>query len=205
MNRRIAVAGVALALFALLVAQLLAQGSLVRLDLQLTQFLAAHRMPWVTTLMLGVSRLHETVVLLTATALIAAALAWRGHRRSALLLGVVPTGMLLNVGLKHVFQRARPVLEQPLVFLETYSFPSGHAVASTVFYGALALLALWHVRRPAGRGAAVAGAAAMVALVCASRVYLGAHYLGDVLAGVCVGTAWLAAWTAVASPRREVL
>ena len=78
--------------------------------------------------------------------------------------------------------------------LATYSFPSGHAVASTVFYGALCALALHHARATALRAAAAVGAACMVLLVCASRVYLGAHYLSDVIAGVAVGTLCLVAF-----------
>ena len=43
--------------------------------------------------------------------------------------------MLLNVVLKHIFQRARPSFDNPLLTLATYSFPSGHTVAATLFYG----------------------------------------------------------------------
>ena len=86
---------------------------------------------------------------------------------------------------------------EPLAHLTTYSFPSGHAVASTVFYGALCVLVLQRVRSPAWRVAALAGAVAMVLLVAFSRVYLGAHYLSDVLAGIAVGAACVAAF-----PRR---
>jgi undecaprenyl-diphosphatase len=99
--------------------------------------------------------------------------------------------MLLNVGLKHLFQRPRPILDEPLVELVTYSFPSGHAVASTVFYGAACALVCTHVRSPALRVLAVGAAIAMVLLVTFSRVYLGAHYLSDVVAGVAVGLASL--------------
>lgn len=187
----------ALVLFALLAAQVLAQGPLTLLDRELMLFLADHRAPWVTRFMLGVSAAHETLPLLAATALVAAALAWRGHARWAWGLAAVPTGMLLNVGLKQLFQRARPVLDEPLVQLATFSFPSGHGVASTVFYGSLCLLVLAHARARAWRYAAVAAALAMVVLVCFSRLYLGAHYLSDVLAAVCAGVLWVIAWTAL--------
>ena len=175
---------------ALLAQQVLGAGPLVRIDLQVTHWLVAQRQPWLTDAMLALSELHRTAGVLGATALVAGWLLWRQRRSEALGLLVVPTGMLLNVGLKHVFQRARPVLDEPLVQLATYSFPSGHAVASTVLYAALATLALARLRRPAARVAACGLAAAMVLLVCFSRVYLGAHFLSDVVAGVAVGTAW---------------
>ena len=107
--------------------------------------------------------------------------------------------MLLNVGLKNVFTRPRPVFEEPLVHLSTFSFPSGHAVASTVFYGALCALVLAHARSPAARAAAIVATVVMVLLVCFSRVYLGAHYLSDVVAGVCVGTLCLLPFLRLAS------
>jgi undecaprenyl-diphosphatase len=176
---------------AFLAAQVLLQGPVVRADQQLTAWLVAQRQPWLNTAMLAVTDAHETVKILVATALLAAWRGWRHDRLALRLLPVVPAGMLLNVGLKHTFQRVRPVLEEPLVHISTYSFPSGHAVASTVFYGAICALVFARVRSPGLRAAAAAATAAMVLLVCASRVYLGAHFLSDVVAGVAVGTACL--------------
>jgi undecaprenyl-diphosphatase len=104
----------------------------------------------------------------------------------------VPGGMLLNAALKHAFRRARPSFDDPLLSLVTYSFPSGHTAAATVFYG---LLACYLVRRAyawQARVLAVIGAVAMVMLVALSRMYLGVHYLSDVLAAAAEGAAWLA-------------
>ena len=184
-------------LFALLAWQLLAAGPLTRSDQAVTLWLAAHRRPGLTQAMLLVSALHEAGVLLAVTALLAAWFGWRHHPRWALVLLVVPTGMLVNVGFKHLFQRVRPLLEQPLVHYTTYSFPSGHAVGSTVFYGALCALVFAHSTSRRKRALAVAGALAMVLLVGFSRVYLGAHYVTDVAAAMCVGAAWLGLWLSV--------
>ena len=190
--KRLVVLALALGLFALLAYGVLAGTSLVEVDRQVLLFMVAHRADWLTSLAKAVSAAHQTVVVLAATALAAAILAWRRRARWALLLLAVPTGMLANNGLKHLFGRARPVLEHPLVRLETLSFPSGHAIAGTLFYGALCLIVLAHVRQRPLRLAAVAFALAMIALVAASRVYLGVHYLSDVLAGISFGVAWLA-------------
>ena len=192
--KRLAVAVVALALFALLARAVLAQGPLTLVDREAMLFLASHRAAWVTTLTLALGATHQTVVVLAATALAAALLAWRGPARGALLLLAIPTGMLANNGLKHLFQRPRPALDEPLVRLTTLSFPSGHAIAATLFYGALCLLLLAHTRRRAVRMAAAAFAFTMIVLVDFSRVYLGAHYLSDVLGATCLGVAWLALW-----------
>lgn len=189
-----------LLVFGLLAHQVLVDGPVTRLDLGVTLWLAAHRQAALTDAMLLVSRLHENVPVLAATALLAGGQLWRRLPRSAAALLVVPAAMLLNVGLKHLFLRLRPVLDEPLVQLATYSFPSGHGVAATAFYGVLGALALAHWRRPRARAGAVAGAMAMVLLVCFSRVYLGAHYLSDVTAAACIGLVGLALALALARP-----
>ncbi|HEX7887721.1 MAG TPA: phosphatase PAP2 family protein [Ramlibacter sp.] len=180
-----------LAVLLFLAAQVLLAGPLTRVDGHITAWLSQHRQPWLTPVMLFVSDAHQTAKLLAATALLAMVLAWRRQWRDLRLLAVVPAGMLLNVALKHLFARPRPVLAEPLVQITTFSFPSGHAVASTVFYGMLCALVFVHARSRWWRGAAVCAAIAMVLLVTSSRVYLGAHYLSDVVAGAAEGLALL--------------
>ncbi|RYY68253.1 MAG: hypothetical protein EOO24_52365, partial [Comamonadaceae bacterium] len=128
---RAAVILACLLLVALLAQQVLTDGLLTHIDQRVTLWFVAHRQAWLTDAMLLVSEAHRTVGVLAATALVAGWLLWRRRAQEAMALLVVPTGMLLNVGLKSVFERARPVLEAPLVHLTTFSFPSGHAVAST--------------------------------------------------------------------------
>jgi undecaprenyl-diphosphatase len=71
------------------------------------------------------------------------------------------------------------------------SFPSGHASGSVVTFGVLAALAA--ERWPARRFVFWSLAAALALAIGASRVVLDVHYLTDVLAGWCLGLAWLAA------------
>jgi membrane-associated phospholipid phosphatase len=175
-------------LVGLLALQVWTEGPVTRIDQQVTLWLAAHRQASLTRAMLFVSAAHQTGKLLAFAALLAAWLAIRREWRLALRLLVIPVGMLLNVALKNLFMRPRPQLDEPLVQLATFSFPSGHAVASTVFYGSLCALAFARWRGAGARAAAVAMAMLMVLLVTFSRVYLGAHYLTDVVAGVAVGT-----------------
>ncbi|WP_420454534.1 phosphatase PAP2 family protein [Rubrivirga sp.] len=100
-------------------------------------------------------------------------------------------GGLVVVGLKALFQRARPT--EQIIEATGYSFPSGHAFASTVFYGMMVYL-VWRLteRRWARVLAAVLGPVVVLA-VGLSRVYLNVHYLSDVLAGWLSGAAWLVA------------
>jgi len=109
---------------------------------------------------------------------------------AALLPVVLAGGELLNVILKLSFHRLRP--EVAFVHLDTYSFPSGHAMLSTAVYGALAYLAWSRLHARRARLALTAGTVVLVALICFSRLYLGVHYLSDVLGGAAAGAFWLA-------------
>jgi undecaprenyl-diphosphatase len=116
----------------------------------------------------------------------------------------VPGGMLLNTVLKFVFHRARPHFDHPLLELSTYSFPSGHAVHATLVYGLLACYLVPRARTRPRQAAIVVAACLLVALVALSRMYLGVHYLSDVLAAIAEGCAWLAVCvTAVSTLRRH--
>src|SRR5262249_14662530 len=71
-----------------------------------------------------------------------------------------------------------------------FSFPSGHTTVNAVMYGFLAFLVARETR-PAWRVPLIVGAAALVALIAFSRLYLGAHWLSDVAGGLTFGTAWI--------------
>lgn len=100
-------------------------------------------------------------------------------------------GALLIVALKALFHRARPV--EKLVPASGYSFPSGHSFMAMSFYGVLVYL-VWRTSWPLPvRILAVLFGTVMVLLIGASRVYLGVHWLTDVLGGFSAGLIWLVA------------
>jgi membrane-associated phospholipid phosphatase len=112
-------------------------------------------------------------------------------------------GSLLNILLKHLFHRQRPVLENPLLTLSSFGFPSGHTMGSTILYGLLAIFVAQLVQTWRLRALIFCGGALIVALIGLSRIYLGAHYLTDVLGAIAVGLAWLAlCWTGVETLRK---
>ena len=127
-----------------------------------------------------------------AVVLFAVYLAWRRNWYWLLCLGVaVPFGMLLNVFMKYAYHRARPSFDNPLLALTTYSFPSDHVAGSTLFYGVMAAMLVSKINAWRWRVMIVFAAIAIVALVALTRVYLGVHYLSDVLAAFAEGVAWL--------------
>ena len=100
-------------------------------------------------------------------------------------------GGLVNLLLKAIFQRPRPTFDVPLVTEIGWSFPSGHAMGSLIIYGMLAyLLVIWVDHR--WDKLIVVLAVAVIILIGFSRIYLGAHYFSDVVAGFAAGLVWLA-------------
>jgi undecaprenyl-diphosphatase len=117
----------------------------------------------------------------------------RSHRRLYAFLATMIGGTLLNPALKAVFHRDRPSGFAALGHAAGYSFPSGHAMAATLLYGSLAYVIYFtidHSRRL--RLLAVTLCTLMILCIGASRIYLGVHYLSDVLAGFAAGLCWVA-------------
>src|SRR6185312_3892483 len=96
-------------------------------DVRFSNWLHSHATPWLTKLMLVITNLHSTLGITILTIPIAVYM-WRARFRRRLigLLVMIYGGMLLNVWLKAVFQRARPHFDDPLLVIDSYSFPSGH-------------------------------------------------------------------------------
>ena len=140
----------------------------------------------------AVTTLGNGVVLAGVAAIAALLLLRAGHRRESLLVVLAFVGAeIVSYSLKLGFRRDRPFFTDPLATERTFSFPSGHSTVSLAVYGALAVILARHVRGRA-KLLVLAAAAVLVGLIGFSRLYLGVHFLTDVLAGFAAGTAWLA-------------
>jgi undecaprenyl-diphosphatase len=161
-------------------------------DASLNDWLHGQVTPFRTRTMLAITFLGSTGLVTCAAVVFGIYLVWR--RRFAWLAATLASvfgGMLLNKMLKLAFQRPRPFFDDPIVAFTGYSFPSGHTMAATVLYGVLA--AYFFARTPDRRSRVliVLAAGFLIALVGFSRMYLGAHYLSDVLAAMAEGLAWI--------------
>ncbi len=191
-------------LFGSIAADVVAHAEITVLDTWLAAWFHQYARSGWTPVMLFITHLHNTAGVLVMAGLLAVYL----YRQQAYywflsVLLAVPGGMLLNVMLKYTFQRARPSFEEPLLTLATYSFPSGHTAGATFLYGMLAAYLVCRWRSWPARVAAGVLAVCMVALVGLSRIYLGAHYLSDVLAGMVEGCGWVAICIAAVSSLRR--
>lgn len=180
-------------LFGTIAQQVVSGAPLTQLDADLADWL--HRRvgsPWLE-LLFAITHLHSTVAV-SCYAIVAAIVLARQQRWRSFITVIVTVagGLVLNVLMKLAFQRPRPSFDDPLLTLDTYSFPSGHVAGSTLFYG---LCVAWVYRRTPElrwRLAALAFAAFALVLVGLSRMVLGVHYLSDVVAAFAEGVAWLA-------------
>lgn len=153
-------------LFAPIVEDVLTTELIVVVDQVVAHWLHTHTTSWLTSGMRAISTLAALPAGLTMTSLLALILAARGCWYTLVkLVLVVPGSMLLNVLTKNVFDRPRPSVTDPPVRLSSYSFPSGHTAAATLFYGLLMVVALRHVRGWRGRLVIVAASAVIVGLV----------------------------------------
>lgn len=160
------------------------------LDTYANPFLHSISSPFLDSVMTGITSLGSVEIVGAFFVLAIVLLLSRGLRTQALLLTVAIGGSVaLNGIMKVIFQRPRPQLPWAHV-LPDFSFPSGHSMNSFVFYLAVALIVWSTFGRRIGVMAVVAAVAVAIA-VGFSRIYLGYHYLSDVVGGFAAGLAWL--------------
>ena len=99
-------------------------------------------------------------------------------------------GGLLTLLLKNLYERQRPSIN-PEIDAIGFSFPSGHSMGSVIFYGFVMYLVLRSRRNELFKGLAISMMGVLVVLIGISRIYLGAHFPSDVLAGFIAGAIWL--------------
>lgn len=97
---------------------------------------------------------------------------------------------IINIVLKNFFLRPRPN-ELRLIEETGYSFPSGHAMASTAFYGLIIYIVHEKVENKILRNTICIMLGLLILLISISRIYVGVHYTSDVIAGTCFSIAYL--------------
>lgn len=160
------------------------------LDTWATPFLHGIQSPAFNALMTGLTAMGSTIIVLPVFVLVAGALAVTRRYGATVFLTVALVGSLaIDATMKLIFERPRPKLDYAAV-LPDYSFPSGHAMNGVVFYVSIALIA-WSVFGRRIGVLATAIAAVLAFGIGVSRIYLGFHYLTDVVGGWLAGIAWL--------------
>ena len=186
-------------LFGGLTQDVLGHDDSVLADPRITSLVVARRVGWLTSSMELLTWLGSTVVVVPAAILIGGSLFVRRRdwRPLAMLTAAVAGAIALYDMFKPAVGRARPPSSIWIGHYGGGAFPSGHATAAVAFYGMLALI-LSRGARPGTKAVVWFGATFVALIVGASRVYLGAHWLTDVIGGYALGTTWLAVLSAIA-------
>lgn len=186
---------VALVLFGVIADQADDGAALTQFDAALADQLHGHARtnPAVVALFLRITALGSAMGLTALAVAVAIVLSLRGQRGLSRMWLLVLSGGFLHHVLKRIFQRERPQFEDPFVIETSWSFPSGHAMASLIGYGLLAYLLWLAMPRLRQRLAIVAAVTFVVLAIGFSRLYLGAHYFSDVIGGYAAGAVWLSA------------
>ncbi len=162
-----------------------------KIDLAITQNLQAYHAAWFRLLMLCVSwpgYIWQSLLIVSGLAL---GLVQLGFLREAIAgcTAAFASG-LLNTLVKLVVQRPRPStdLVEVATQLSSYSFPSGHVMFYTAFFGFLLFLAFTRLKKSWRRTVLITLFGSLVVLVGPSRVYLGEHWASDVLGAYLLGS-----------------
>jgi undecaprenyl-diphosphatase len=189
------IAGFVAAAIFLLVAGLLSEAGIFSpFDFAIRKQIADHQTPFLTSCFLAITKFGSTVYLFILGSVVALILIWlkKWNVLGLFLLTMLGESILSN-GFKYAFAMPRPEPLVNYIIEDSKSFPSGHALASTTFYGFLALLILRRVRPIPFRIIVMIAAITLISLISFSRIYIGVHRPSDVLAGIIAGVIWLAA------------
>jgi undecaprenyl-diphosphatase len=161
--------------------------TITQLDLFVHSYFIALRHELLTPIMIGFTRLGDEAIAYPAVVLMTLVLGlWVSRRSAVLFFLTLLFSAGLNTWLKLSIGRLRPDIE-PVLVVHEYSFPSGHAMNSIVFFGLASYLLLRKVQQ---RWQKVVFLAMMIGIsffMGMSRVYLGVHYLSDIIAGYGLG------------------
>jgi len=187
--------GLAIAVGALIILAWLAdevlEGGTIRLDAAIRDGVHQSASPALASFMQAVTMLGSPRFLIASGICVAVGLLIAGWRRALMLFTITFLGaVLLTETLKLSFRRTRPLAFFDTLLPTSYSFPSGHALWSFCFYGALTVLISARVQSRMIRIILWALAVLLILLIGFSRVYLGVHYPSDVLAGYTAALIW---------------
>ena len=150
------------------------------------------RNPTLTMIMKTITKLSNTKFIIIFAAILTLLFLFKWNKPKVAKL--IPCSLImitsLNVLLKVIFQRERPIGYR-LIEMTGYSFPSGHAMVSMAFYGLLIYIIYHYVKNKKLRNILIIINVLLIALIGISRVYLGVHYLSDVLTGYSISVIYL--------------
>ncbi|PKV62593.1 phosphatase PAP2 family protein [Pontibacter ramchanderi] len=185
------VIGINAALLSQLTEDVIESEGVVHVDKAFTQFLFSMRSEWLSQTFYALTQLGTREATFAVGGLATIVFLYNRRYTAVLAFWLTMAGVGLSVQYgKKVISRDRPT-EVAFYPERNFSFPSGHATTSMALWGILAYFGYRHLYRKRLRNAVVAAAGMLILLVGFSRIYLGVHFLSDVLAGFLLGAMWV--------------
>ncbi|HSJ39326.1 MAG TPA: phosphatase PAP2 family protein [Planococcus sp. (in: firmicutes)] len=187
----LAIAGLFIVLFAELADEVMSQ-EFGLFDNSIITLILANQSGLMDFIMIFITELGSVWFLGALSIVVILALWFKAKDRWSALFFIIAVGGggLLTTLLKHFYGRERPSINEAIDAIG-FSFPSGHSMGSLIFYGFIIFLIVRGPQKEWIKWTVSIGLAVLVVLIGISRIYLGAHYPSDVVAGYIAGTIWL--------------
>ena len=158
------------------------------------------RTEWLTVILKGITFFGEAKLLVPLGILgsIIGFFIFKDNKHTVCFAGNLIIIAALNWTIKHIVQRPRPDESLRIVTEDGFSYPSGHAMVTTAFYGLIIFFVYKNVENKVLRNLICIGLSVLILLIDFSRVYLGVHYVSDVLSGTLISIAYLIVATTIA-------
>ncbi len=167
-------------------------GPIVQFDIIVAHLFSYNRDPYIIQFFLLVTMLGKATITIPGALLFSSYLYVRKKSRYILPLIITMVGSSLTVTVvKLLVHRPRPGADIAYYLENSFSFPSGHASISVALYGFVAYYFIGQVSSVSKKVSIALLALLVIILIGFSRIYLGVHYVSDVLVGYIVGTLWL--------------
>lgn len=165
---------------------------IAKYDAAITKYVISFRTPLLNNILQFITNLGDLYgyIVVTTICSLFFFFKFKNWRYVAQLVFVIIISGLSNLALKEVINRARPTAEH-LVSVQTLSYPSGHAMSATAFYGFLIYLCYFLKINKWLKGGLIFLCSFLIVSIGISRIYLGVHFPSDIAGGIIAGTIWV--------------
>ena len=186
-NKRWIIAAICIVVFLIILEDVL-DNEIVNFDKAVYSFVISSKSDIITSFFKNVTFLGSAVPLISIC--IVSFIVLKNKKIAALILANLTISAALNLSLKNVIRRDRPIGYR-LIEESGFSFPSGHSMASMAFYGLIIYFVIRFVKNRAIKIFLSIMLSLLIILIGMSRIYLGVHYPSDVFAGFVFTVAYL--------------
>lgn len=168
----------------------IAQHPILAFDIKTSLFIQQYHADWLDKVMLAISFFGELPYSLLSVIIVAAIFYWQKYKREGIFISTVLLSGLIILGIKNVINRPRPTaFYVRLVEVNRFqSYPSGHVLSYTLFFGFLIILMNTSKNIPKNTKNIITYLSAfLIVTIAPSRIYLGAHWFTDTVGGFLLG------------------